>query len=183
MDDGEKPEVRDSILKSLTQFVVRCFQGARSVVITLATALPYFFNLGDNHREVTEQYPDPISSKTPDDLPTRSRGILFNDIDRCTGCLECQEVCPTKCIHIENDIGPDGKVWVSRFDIDFSTCVFCGLCIETCLPACIIQTRQYEGSVYQVEDLITSFGRGQVTPEQRAKWAAARSMELEGDYT
>jgi formate hydrogenlyase subunit 6/NADH:ubiquinone oxidoreductase subunit I len=174
--------MRDSVLATVVTFLSRVLQGAKSTTVATLTSIPYLFNWGDAHREVTEQYPDPISSRTPDDLPPRSRGILFNDIDRCTGCLECDRACPTKSFRIENDVGPDGKTWVARFDIDFASCVFCGLCVEVCPPASLIQTKQYEGSVYNAKDLTTSFGRGQVTPEQRAKWAAARSIELEGDY-
>jgi formate hydrogenlyase subunit 6/NADH:ubiquinone oxidoreductase subunit I len=126
---------------------------------------------------VTEGYPDPISSKTADDLPTRSRGLLFNDIDRCTGCGDCEAVCPSRCIKVEHEPAADvTKAWVSVFDIDFSRCIFCGLCVEVCQPGSLIHTRQYEGAAYQLSDLTASFGRGQVTEEHRARWAFLRKM-------
>ncbi len=149
--------------------------GAWSITESCLTAFPYVFRWGDLRKEVTEGYPDPVSSKTADDLPPRSRGLLFNDIDRCTGCKECQTICPSACIHIEEEPGADiSKIWVSIFDIDFSQCIFCGLCVEVCQPASLVHTRQYEGAAYHLTDLVASFGRGQVTEEQRAKWAALR---------
>ncbi len=141
------------------------------------TAFPYLLRWGDLRKEVTEGYPDPISSKTADDLPTRSRGLLFNDIDRCTGCGECEKVCPSRCIKIKDEPGADpSKLWVSVFDIDFSRCIFCGLCVEVCQPGSLAHTRQYEGAAYQVSDLVASFGRGTVTDEHRSKWAILRKM-------
>jgi len=167
----------ESVFSSVVSYLKGVAAGGRSVIGSCMTALPYLFRIGEQRKEVTEQYPDPISAKTPDDLPPRSRGLLFNDIDRCTGCRECEKVCPSQCISIQHEPGADStKLWVSVFDIDFSRCMFCGLCVETCTPQSLVHTRQYEGAAYELIDLVASFGRGQVTPEQRAKWAAARQQ-------
>lgn len=165
------------LLRAVARYLQAVGKGVWSVLESCATVFPYLFHLGELRREVTEEYPDPISSRTPDDLPPRSRGLLFNDIDRCTGCGDCKRVCPAQCIHINEEPGADeGKVWVSAFDIDFAKCIFCGLCVETCAPGSLVHTRQYEGAAYDLTDLVASFGRGQVTSEQRAKWAYLRQQ-------
>lgn len=149
---------------------------------SLYTALPYLMNVrsGDLKKEVTEQYPDPVSSRIAEELPARSRGLLSNDIDRCTGCKECEIVCPVDCITIETEPGPNlNKIWVSVFDIDLSRCIFCGLCVEVCQPTSLTHTRKYESSVYDLPDLVASFGRGRVTPEQQRKWAELRRAKEE----
>jgi formate hydrogenlyase subunit 6/NADH:ubiquinone oxidoreductase subunit I len=170
-----------SIFSTIGGYLRDVFWGIRSVWASCMTALPYLFSAGEYRKEITEQYPDPISSRTPDDLPPRTRGLLFNDIDRCSGCKECEKVCPTQCIRVETEPGADAsKIWVSVFDIDFARCIFCGLCVEACQPQSLVHTRQYEGSVYSLTDLVASFGRGHVTPEQRAKWASMRQLG-EGD--
>lgn len=167
--------MRESVFSSLASYIRNVFTGAWSIAESCATALPYVFRWGEFRKEVTEGYPDPVSSKTADDLPPRSRGLLFNDIDRCTGCRECEKICPSQCIRVEEEPGADtSKIWVSVFDIDFSQCIFCGLCVETCQPTSLVHTRQYEGAAYHLTDLTASFGRGQVTSEQKAKWAALR---------
>jgi formate hydrogenlyase subunit 6/NADH:ubiquinone oxidoreductase subunit I len=166
-----------SVFSTIANYVRDALWGARSVLGACITSIPYLFSAGEYRKEVTEQYPDPISSRTPDDLPARSRGLLYNDIDRCTGCRECEMVCPTQCISIETEPGADAsKIWVSVFDIDFSRCIFCGLCVEVCQPQSLIHTRQYEGAVYQLGQMVSRFGHGQVTPEQREKWASLRSQ-------
>jgi NADH-quinone oxidoreductase subunit I len=161
----------DSIFASIAAYLGRVGHGCGSILRAFVTAAPYLLGQGELRKEVTEQYPDPVSSKTADDLPPRSRGLLFNDIERCTGCGECVKTCPASCITLETEMGPEAdKKWVSRFDIDFAKCVFCGLCAESCPPSSLIHSKQYEGAVYRQQDLVASFGRGPVTSEQRAKW-------------
>ncbi len=169
--------MRDSVFSGLLRYVREVTFGAWSVAESCMTALPYVFRWGELRKEVTEGYPDPVSSKTADDLPPRSRGLLFNDIDRCTGCRDCERICPAQCIHVEEEPGAEAsKIWVSAYDIDFARCIFCGLCVEACQPGSLIHTRQYEGAAYSLTDLVASFGRGEVTSEQRAKWATLRQM-------
>jgi NAD(P)H-quinone oxidoreductase subunit I len=166
-----------SVFVTLRDYFREAWRAARSVAASCAASVPYLFSAGEYRKEVTEQYPDPISSRTPDDLPPRTRGLLFNDIDRCTGCKECEKVCPTQCIHVETEPGADpSKLWVSTFDIDFSLCVFCGLCTEVCQPQSLVHTRRYESAAFEPADLLARFGRGTVTEEQRQKWERLRRL-------
>lgn len=169
--------MKSSVFSSVGHYLRSVYRSGQSLWGSFAASTPYLFSLGDHRREVTEQYPDPISSRTADDLPARTRGLLHNDIERCIGCKECQFVCPTQCIRVETEEGSDpSKLWVTVFDIDFAKCVFCGLCAESCQPGSLVHTKQYEGAVYDLRDLVASFGRGEVTPELREKWAAHRKM-------
>lgn len=170
-----------SIFSTLRAYLKDVYLGTKSVITSCFTAIPYLMSAGEFRKEVTEQYPDPISSRTADDLPPRSRGLLFNEIDKCTGCKECEVVCPTQCIRVETEPGADSsKIWVSTFDINFSSCIFCGLCVEACLPQSLVHTKKYEGAVYELTDMVTSFGHGTVTAEQRLKWANLR-LQRESD--
>jgi NADH-quinone oxidoreductase subunit I len=169
-----------TVSNSILQYFRNVWQGIRSVAGSFMTALPYLMNVksGDLKKEVTEQYPDPVSSRIADELPPRTRGLLSNDIDRCTGCRDCEVVCPVRCISVETETGMNpSKVWVSVFDIDFSRCVFCGLCVEACIPGSLTHTKHYEKSAETPSELVASFGRGRVTPEQRAKWARMREAK------
>ena len=93
------------------------------------------------------------------DLPTRSRGVIGLLEENCTVCMLCARECPDWCIYIEShkepvpvDPGPGGpgdggspdpgrapagrgrrvRNALDRFAIDFSLCMYCGICIEVC---------------------------------------------------
>jgi formate hydrogenlyase subunit 6/NADH:ubiquinone oxidoreductase subunit I len=169
---------RKSVLAAVFGYIHDVWLALWSLGGSCMTAFPYLFGMGEYRKEVTEQYPDPISSRTEDDLPPRTRGHLFNDINRCSGCRECEIVCPTSCITVETQPGPDvSKAWVSTFDMDFSRCIFCGLCVEVCQPASLVHTKKYEGAALVPSDMIQSFGRGDVTFEQQEKWALVRRQQ------
>jgi NAD(P)H-quinone oxidoreductase subunit I len=176
--------MRDENKVSIIDAIGAYFSDVRSAVFSVigscAAAFPYLVGIGESRKEVTEQYPDPISSKTEDDLPPRTRGLLDNDIETCTGCRECEKVCPTNCFTIETQPGADAsKLWVATFDIDLSKCVFCGLCVEACQPQSLVHTKKYEGAARSSTGMIRRFGRGDVTPEQQDKWAAIRRQQEE----
>ena len=166
-----------SIFSAFAGYIEESYRQVKSLFVAAMTSLPYLFSAGDLRKEVTEQYPDPISSKTADDLPPRTRGLLSNDINKCTGCKDCVLTCPTQCIHIETEPGEDAsKTWVSEFKIDFSRCIFCGLCVDVCEPRSLTHTKKYEAAGYEISDLSKDFGRGTITPEQRQKWAKLRKQ-------
>ena len=121
----------------------------------------HFFNINETRKVDTEFYPDPVSSRGKDDFPARARGLIFNEIEKCTGCGDCVKVCPTGCISVESKMNQrNNRAWVSKFDIDFANCVFCGLCVEICEPNSLIQTKEVQAAVFEKQDLVTSFGRG-----------------------
>lgn len=154
------------------------FQRLASLWRAARTTAPYFFGRTDFVKEVTEQYPDPVSSRTVDDLPPRTRGLLKNDILKCTGCGDCQTVCPVRAISVETEEGafPEDR-WVETFDIDFSRCIFCGHCVTACRPASLSHTAAFEGSESDLTKLVAHFGRGRISFDQRKKWEDARASK------
>jgi len=129
----------------------------------LKQILRHFLNRDEVRKIDTEFYPDPVSSRGKDDFPARARGLLFNEIEKCTGCGDCVKVCPAACIVVESQVNEkNNRHWVSKYDIDFSKCIFCGLCVEVCEPNSLVQTKEVQPAVYDPKDLIMSFGRGEL---------------------
>lgn len=60
----------------------------------------------------------------------------------CTSCMICARECPSWCITIDShteaieDLPPGGRERtrnvLDRFVIDWSLCMYCGICVEEC---------------------------------------------------
>lgn len=122
-------------------------------------------------KKVTIQYPD---ERYP--IPDNARNRLYVNIDDCIGCNQCSNACPVNCITIETvkslpteDLGTTStgqkkRLWVTKFDIDFAKCCFCGLCTFPCPTECIKMTTFFEYSEYNRNNLLYSFVN--LTPEE-----------------
>ena len=78
-------------------------------------------------------------SATP---PPRSRGTIGLLEENCTVCMLCARECPDWCLVVEGhtEVAPPVRAGgrprvrnvLDRFAIDFSLCMYCGICIEVC---------------------------------------------------
>lgn len=90
------------------------------------------------------------------DPPARSRGVIALDPAACTSCMICARECPDWCIVIDAHTEPAGAARpagnagtagaagarsgrrertrnvLDAFTIDFSLCMYCGICVEVC---------------------------------------------------
>ncbi len=123
-------------------------------------------------KKVTIQYPDQRF-----DLPQNARNRLKLTMSRCNGCNSCVVACPVNCILVETvRVSPDdphqevhdnGKpriMWVTKYEIDFAKCCYCGLCMQACPTDAINHTTEYEYSEYDRNKLYYKFQT--LTPEQ-----------------
>ncbi len=134
--------------------------GFWNLVIGLSVTTKYFLRMKTN----TQQYPE---ERLP--LPERSRSMIKliydgeKDQFNCVACMMCAKACPNSCIKLEGVRQPDGKRRVTTFKLDFSTCIFCGYCVEACgFDALTFVSEEYENSVYQRGSLLQD--------EQAMKW-------------
>ena len=75
-------------------------------------------------------------------VPARGRGTIGLLEENCTVCMLCARECPDWCLFVEGHtevVTPartGGRQRVrhvlDRFAIDFSLCMYCGICIEVC---------------------------------------------------
>jgi NADH-quinone oxidoreductase subunit I len=74
--------------------------------------------------------------------PVRSRGTIALLEENCTVCMLCARECPDWCLVVEGHTEaapparPGGRPRVrnvlDRFAIDWSLCMYCGICVEVC---------------------------------------------------
>ena len=110
-------------------------------------------------RAVTVQYPH--VKETP---PVRARGVIAMLEENCTVCMLCARECPDWCIYIEghNDLAPPRREGgkprkanvLDRFDIDYSLCMYCGICVEVCPFDALFWSPEYEYSETNIADLL-----------------------------
>ena len=106
----------------------------------------------------TREYPD-----VPPALPPRSRGVIALLEENCTSCMLCARECPDWCIYIDSHketlpAPPGGRERqrpvLDRFAIDFSLCMYCGICIEVCPFDALFWSPEFEYAELQITDLL-----------------------------
>jgi NADH-quinone oxidoreductase subunit I len=111
-------------------------------------------------KPVTENYPD-----EPPRFQPRYRGIHVlqrdeNGLEKCVACFLCAAACPARCIYIEAaDNTADerisaGERYAKAYNIDYSRCIFCGYCVESCPTDAITHGHGFELATYNVTSLI-----------------------------
>jgi NADH-quinone oxidoreductase subunit I len=106
-------------------------------------------------RSVTQEYPH-----VRPDLPPRSRGVIALLEENCTVCMLCARECPDWCIYIdshketvparEEGARPRTRNVLDRFAIDYSLCMYCGICIEVCPFDALFWTPEFEYAEHDI---------------------------------
>lgn len=68
------------------------------------------------------------------------RGVIALDQAACTSCMLCVRECPTWCISLsahQEKIEQEGRRprvenVLDKFDIDYSLCMYCSICVDAC---------------------------------------------------
>ncbi|WP_326631939.1 4Fe-4S binding protein [Nonomuraea fuscirosea] len=109
-------------------------------------------------KSVTQQYPEVRPA-----LPPRSRGVIALVEENCTSCMLCARECPDWCIYIDSHKetipAPEGgrarqRNVLDRFAIDFSLCMYCGICIEVCPFDALFWSPEFEYAEGDIRNLL-----------------------------
>ena len=69
-------------------------------------------------------------------------------------CNLCAVACPVGCISLQKAEREDGRWYPEFFRINFSRCVFCGMCEEACPTTAIQLTPDFELGEYDRQNLV-----------------------------
>ncbi len=115
-------------------------------------------------RPATLMYP-----KERAELAPRTRGVIALMDENCTVCMLCARECPDWCIYIEShkETVPPAKEGgrartrnvLDRFAIDFSLCMYCGICVEVCPFDALWWSPEFEYSEYGIDELLHEMDR------------------------
>jgi formate hydrogenlyase subunit 6/NADH:ubiquinone oxidoreductase subunit I len=103
-------------------------------------------------KPMTEMYP---FKKTA--APSRLRGELIYNPEKCTGCQLCIKDCPSNAIELIT-VDKATKHFVMRYHID--RCTYCAQCVENCRFACLsMSNEQWELAALNKEAFTVTYGR------------------------
>ena len=98
------------------------------------------------------------------ELPERSRGVIALLEENCTVCMLCARECPDWCIYIDShkeEVPPTtegGRARqrnvLDRFAIDWSLCMYCGICVEVCPFDALFWSPQFEYAETDIRELL-----------------------------
>jgi NADH-quinone oxidoreductase subunit I len=131
---------------------------------------------------VTDQPTDQPADQPADlpaqpEPPTRSRGTIALLEENCTVCMLCARECPDWCLYVEGHTEsappakPGGRPRVrnvlDRFAIDWSLCMYCGICVEVC---------PFDALLWSPELVPAEPARGLLVEEREALQAWVRAV-------
>ena len=98
-----------------------------------------------------------------EDPAPRARGVIALKEENCTACMLCARECPDWCIYIDSHkeevavpgaARPRQRNVLDKFDIDFSLCMYCGICVEVCPFEALFWSPEYEYSESHISQLL-----------------------------
>lgn len=103
-------------------------------------------------KPITEMYP---FKKTA--APSRLRGKLVYNPEKCNGCQLCIKDCPSNAIELIT-VDKANKRFVMRYHID--RCTYCAQCVENCRFECLsMSSEQWEMAALNKEAFTVTYGR------------------------
>ena len=107
-----------------------------------ALTLKYFFK-----PKATINYPFEKNTLSPRFRGEHALRRYANGEERCIACKLCVAVCPAQAITIEAEPRDDGSRRTTRYDIDMTKCIFCGV-----LPGSLPGRRDRRGAELRICD-------------------------------
>jgi NADH-quinone oxidoreductase subunit I len=148
-------------MQGVQHYFREIYDGAKSVYIGMKLTFKVGLKaaVGINLTDLEDGVPTINYPAVKADIPSNSRGRLFNNVDDCISCSLCAKACPVDCITVkfkkrdpnapakftsEKSGKKELKLDLTEFTIDKALCCFCSLCTHVCPTECLYHTTAYE---------------------------------------
>ncbi|MCX8043557.1 MAG: 4Fe-4S binding protein [Desulfobacterota bacterium] len=112
----------------MKRYIIELVQGGASLLAGLGVTLRALVA-----QPVTVPYP---RKKLPMQPGFRGHPMLVRNpatgAFTCIACGTCMQRCPSRCIDITAARTESGTKYPARFQLDFTRCSLCGICVEVC---------------------------------------------------
>ena len=126
--------------------------------------------------KITEQYPENRETKVHFE---RFRGELTmphdeENLHKCTACKICETNCPNGTIRIttitetDKETGKSKKI-LDQYLYDIGSCIFCGMCTQSCPQDAIDWSNNFEHAVYTSGRLVKQLNKEGSSLKQKVK--------------
>lgn len=80
-------------------------------------------------------------------IPNQTRSRFRLDLLKCTGCRDCEQICPVQAIEVQckgdfDDLVSDSENKIEQLTIDYGKCIHCGWCVDICEPHALFFERK-----------------------------------------
>ncbi len=170
-------------------YLGKILSGAWSLVTGMRITFGQFWLTVFRRKAVTLQYPKEKPVLAPA-YRSAIKLIRFEESNShdCVACKACERICPSFCIKLDGGkVEGIKKKRVANFEMDFSLCSLCGLCIDVCPTDTLEYSKAYDEAGYNRDwrvDLLDEFRdyEDEFVAKQRVieeKAAAAKKLKAE----
>lgn len=143
-------------------YLTKLGAGAKSLLTGMGITANEFYQTLFRRKSVTLKYPHETPKLSPA-YRSAIKLIRFKETGShdCVACKACERICPSYCIKIDGGkVEGIKKKRASVFEMDFSLCSLCGLCIDSCPTDTLEYSRSYDEAGYNRDwtvDLLQEF--------------------------
>lgn len=104
------------------------------------------------------------------EISERYRGFHKNDLDECTGCGNCADICPCQAITMVKVPGIEAKPKEGdkgeRPQFNYGRCTYCGLCVDVCPTGSLSLSQDFIHIDHATDSFVAVLGKNEASANE-----------------